>query len=27
LQPFSVPGQVGRNRAAGVAGLDLRWVR
>ena len=27
LQPFSVQGQVGLNIAAGVAGLDLRWVR
>jgi len=27
LQPFSVQGQVGLNVAAGVAGLDLRWVR
>ena len=27
LQPFSVQGQVGLNLAAGVAGLDLRWVR
>jgi len=27
LQPFSVQGQVGLNVAAGVAGLDLRYVR
>jgi hypothetical protein len=27
LQPFSVQGQVGLNVAAGVAGLDLQWVR
>jgi hypothetical protein len=27
LQPFSVQGQVGLNIAAGVAGLDLRYVR
>src|SRR5262249_34768083 len=27
LQPFSVQGQVGLNLAAGVAGLDLAWVR
>ncbi len=27
LQPFSVQGQVGLNLAAGVAGLDLQWVR
>jgi hypothetical protein len=27
LQPFSVSGQVGLNIAAGVAGLDLRFVR
>jgi hypothetical protein len=27
LQPFSVQGQVGLNIAAGVAGLDLNWVR
>jgi hypothetical protein len=27
LQPFSVQGQTGLNIAAGVAGLDLRWVR
>jgi hypothetical protein len=27
LQPFSVSGQVGLNVAAGVAGLDLRYVR
>ena len=27
LQPFSVQGQVGLNLAAGVAGLDLMWVR
>ncbi len=27
LQPFSVQGQVGLNIAAGVAGLELRYVR
>ena len=27
LQPLSVSGQVGLNIAAGVAGLDLRYVR
>ena len=27
LQPFSVQGQVGLNIAAGVAGLDLNYVR
>ena len=27
LQPFSVQGQIGLNIAAGVAGLDLRYVR
>jgi hypothetical protein len=27
LQPFSVQEQLGLNLAAGVAGLDLRWVR
>jgi hypothetical protein len=27
LQPLSVQGQAGLNVAAGVAGIDLRWVR
>jgi len=27
LQPVSVQGQTGLNVAAGVAGIDLRWVR
>ena len=27
LQPLSLQGQVGLNVAAGVAGIDLRWVR
>jgi hypothetical protein len=27
LQPLSVQGQTGLNVAAGVAGVDLRWVR
>ena len=27
LQPFSIQGQVGLNLAAGVAGLNLQWVR
>ena len=27
LQPVSVQGQTGLNFAAGVAGIDLRWVR
>jgi uncharacterized protein DUF992 len=27
LQPLSVQGQTGLNIAAGVAGIELRWVR
>ncbi len=27
LQPLSLQGQAGLNVAAGVAGIDLRWVR
>ena len=27
LQPLSLQGQIGLNFAAGVAGIDLRWVR
>ena len=27
LQPLSVQGQIGLNVAAGVAGIELRWVR
>ena len=27
LQPLSVQGQAGLNVAAGIAGIDLRWVR
>ena len=27
LQPLSVQGQTGLNIAAGVSGIDLRWVR
>jgi hypothetical protein len=27
LQPLSVQGQIGLNIAAGVAGIELRWVR
>jgi hypothetical protein len=27
LQPVSVQGQTGLNLAAGVAGIDLRWVK
>ena len=27
LQPLSLQGQIGLNVAAGVAGIDLRWVR
>jgi hypothetical protein len=27
LQPLSLQGQAGLNVAAGVAGIELRWVR
>ena len=27
LQPLSLQGQLGLNLAAGVAGINLRWVR
>jgi hypothetical protein len=27
LQPVALQGQAGLNVAAGVAGIDLRWVR